>query len=184
VLAREGAEVDELEGGVGAGAQVAFGAPGGPDHLGDKARAATAVGADHHVLDHAQRRPEREVLEGAADAEADQVGGAAVGEAGAVEVDRPGGRADEAADRVEGGRLAGAVGPDQRADLALADAEADVLERGHAAEPDRQAFDLQQLGTGSAPLGLCARISGFHPSKTPVVRPSSTHPKGRPKRQR
>ena len=50
----------------------------------------------------------------------------------------------EAVDHVEHRRLAGAVGADDGADLALHDVEADVGERAHAAEAERDAADLEQ----------------------------------------
>ena len=50
----------------------------------------------------------------------------------------------EAGDAVEQRGLAGAVRPDQAADRAAGDVEADVLQRGHAAEADRDAVDREQ----------------------------------------
>ena len=64
----------------------------------------------------------------------------------------------DAGDDVEHGRLAGAVRPDQREDLALVDAELDVVQRDHAAEAHRDAR--------RAPAALTPR--------RPVVRPAST----------
>ncbi len=52
----------------------------------------------------------------------------------AVEADAAGGRRVDAADQVEHRRLAGAVGADQREDLAALHVEADVVDRQHAAE--------------------------------------------------
>src|SRR5690606_9742761 len=52
----------------------------------------------------------------------------------AAEADRPLGEADLAADQVERGGLAGAVRPDQAAELALPDAEVEVRDGDEAAE--------------------------------------------------
>ena len=56
---------------------------------------------------------------------------------------RAGARIDDAADDVDQRRLAGAVGPEQREDLALADLEIDVLQRLEAG-----LVDLRQMGDG------------------------------------
>src|SRR5262249_59739009 len=52
----------------------------------------------------------------------------------AVEDDRAGGGPQEAAQEIEAGRLAGAVGSDEADDLAFLDGEVDVVARGQAAE--------------------------------------------------
>ena len=64
-----------------------------------------------------------------------------------VERDAPRER-DEARDRVDQRRLAGAVRSDQADQLALADLEVDVLERVDAAECDGQAADREHGGGG------------------------------------
>ena len=53
-------------------------------------------------------------------------------------------RVVEAVDDVQHRRLAGAVRADDRPDLALADVEGDVLDRGHAAEAQRDVAELHQ----------------------------------------
>jgi hypothetical protein len=52
-------------------------------------------------------------------------------------------RTVEARDHVEHGRLAGAVGADQREDLPIADLEAEPAQRREAAEADREIFDTE-----------------------------------------
>src|SRR4029077_18644786 len=58
----------------------------------------------------------------------------------------------EARDQVEERRLAGAVGPDQADDLALAHVERDVVDRDDPAEPSRHVLDREQ-GHGAALYG-------------------------------
>ena len=60
---------------------------------------------------------------------------------------------DEAGDRVDERRLAGAVGADQADELALADLEADVAQRVHAAEVDRQPLGGQHRRSGGLARG-------------------------------
>ena len=73
----------------------------------------------------------------------------------------------EAVDDVEHRGLAGAVRPDDRADLALADIERDVGDRLHAAERERDVLDREHrlagrdLGAGRVPSrGLLHRLRG------------------------
>ena len=54
-----------------------------------------------------------------------------VGDVAAVEEDRPADRVDQPADRLEQRRLAGAVGAEQRDDLALADLDVDAEQHLH-----------------------------------------------------
>ena len=81
------------------------------------------------------------------------------GERAAVEQDRPGAGIVEARDAVEERRLAGPVRPDQAADGAPRDLEGDILERGHAAEPDGEPADRKQ-GRGKQVYAF-VRASGF-----------------------
>ena len=62
----------------------------------------------------------------------------------AVEVHRARGRVVDPADDVEHRRLAGAVGPDQAADLALVDREGEPVERDDAAEAHRDVLHLHE----------------------------------------
>ena len=113
-------------------------APAGP------CRTAERVRADHDVLRDGERREQREVLERARDAE---LGDAVRGHREQVlarEGDAPRRRLVEAAEAVEQRRLAGAVGPDERADLALLDLERQVGEREDPAELDSHVLDSQE----------------------------------------
>ena len=87
----------------------------------DEADRALAVGADHHVLEQRHRREQRQVLERAGDAEARRCRGPGR-RAGRARrrCTLPARRLVDAADDVEHRRLAGAVRPDQPADVALA----------------------------------------------------------------
>ena len=72
--------------------------------------------------------------------------------------------ADEAGDRVDEGRLAGAVGPDQPDELALADLEVDVVEGVHAAEahgqPGGRSSDGRREPGGRRPRAAGRAASG------------------------
>src|SRR6266540_3230597 len=76
----------------------------------------------------------------------------------ATEADRPEARRVEARDRAQGRRLAGAVGADQRDDLAFVDLHRDALERLDRAV---EGVDLVELEHGRAPVsGLLLRRDG------------------------
>jgi hypothetical protein len=62
----------------------------------------------------------------------------------AVEQDAPRGRTQHAGEAVEECALAGAVRTDDRADLASANFEIDVIERGQSAEADGEPLRAQQ----------------------------------------
>src|SRR3546814_14283839 len=73
----------------------------------------------------------------------------------ALEGDAARPRLVEAIDAVEHRRLAGAVRADDREDLALADLEADVVDRGDAAEAEPDVLKRQhRLAGGTAPARL------------------------------
>jgi hypothetical protein len=102
------------------------------------------VGAGHDVLEDGQRREQRHVLERAGDADLDDLVGGDAQEVPLVERDLAGVGLVQPADDVEEGGLAGPVGADQGADLALLDGEREAVERHDAAEPDPDLFDTQQ----------------------------------------
>ena len=115
---------------------------------------------DHHVLEQRHRREQRQVLERAGDAE--------LGDA--VRRQRRAGRARrtmhpaprrlvDAADDVEHRRLAGAVRPDEPADLALVDGERQPVERDDAAEAHRDVAHVEQRSTAAASVGPPGRSS-------------------------
>jgi hypothetical protein len=71
----------------------------------------------------------------------------------------------EAVDDVEHRRLAGAVGPDDRADLTLVNVEADILDRLHAAERQRNITHVQHHVRlrSRQPACLCRCTATFIP---------------------
>ena len=77
----------------------------------------------------------------------------------AVERDRALARVEQAADRLERGRLAGAVRPDQRHDLALVDLDRDALERVDLAVVGVDVVELQErrLAGRRRPSGRAGR---------------------------
>jgi hypothetical protein len=63
-----------------------------------------------------------------------------------VEEDRAAGGAQQAADGLERGRFARAIGPDDGDDLALVDLEVDAMEGLGVAVGDAKSLDLQEWG--------------------------------------
>ena len=106
------------------------------------------VVADHHVVEHGHRTKEGNVLKGARDAEADHVVRPHLEHGVAVEERRAAAGPVDAGDDVEERRLAGAVGTDQRDDLALVDVERDAVECHHTTEPDAEVAHLEQRHIG------------------------------------
>src|SRR6185437_15203831 len=107
----------------------------------DEARMRKVVAADQHVVAHAQGAEQGEVLKGATDPEVDELVARGAGQLAALEQDLAFAVAIDAADAVEQRGLAGAVRPDQAADLPLPDIERDTVERDNAAEADNYAAD-------------------------------------------
>ena len=102
------------------------------------------VPTEHDVVEHGHAREQRDVLEGARDAECGDRGGTRVRDVAAFQRDGPAGRAIEARDHVEQRRLAGAVRTDDRHDLAATDGHRHVFNRAHATEVFRHAGDGKQ----------------------------------------
>ena len=127
------------------------------DSVGEKPPVGAAMAADHDVLPHRQRSEQREVLERAADAERGDAMDRVARQRAPFEGDRALVEAVEARETVEQRGLAGAIGPDQPADLAARDVEADLIEREHAAEPHGDAFDGQHLHSTIANLRSFSR---------------------------
>ncbi len=98
----------------------------------------------HDVVEHAHALEERHVLEGARDAERGHVVGPELRPVAALEEDLALVRVVEAADHVEQGGLARAVGPDDGHDLAAADLEAHPLEGLHRPEAHADPVDLEE----------------------------------------
>ena len=98
------------------------------------AQAAVSARAHQDVLKHRHFHEQLGLLEGTHQAvPRDAVQGPAR-DVGAVVDDAPGARRQDAADDVEEGGLAGAVGPDQTENLTWLDGEVDAAERRKAAE--------------------------------------------------
>ena len=86
-------------------------------------------------------------------------------------------RADEAADRVDEGRLAGAVRADQADEPALADLEVDVDDGVHAAEADRDPRRLQDRAHRPSPVTRTA-ARRLEVSRRTRGAPRTTSPRG------
>src|SRR5258708_2916908 len=113
------------------------------------------VASRHDVVERRHAAKQRDVLEGAADALLGRLVRAHLAASHALVGDGALLRMIEAADAVQHRRLAGAVGTDDGADLALGDIEADIGERLHAAERQADVLDRQQHlveGTGTTHL--------------------------------
>src|SRR5213594_283190 len=107
----------------------------------EEVAARATVDADHHVLEHGERREQREVLEGAADAEVGDAVRRQRQQRAVAEADVPPLWRVEPAQAVEQRRLAGAVGADEPDDLALGHVEGDAVERDDASEADGEITD-------------------------------------------
>ena len=94
--------------------------------------------ADQQVLKHRGVFEKFDVLEGSGDAEFGNPVGRDLVEHHAIELERAGGRYIETADQIEDGRLAGAIGADQRKDFSALDIEADLINGQHPAESNLQ----------------------------------------------
>jgi hypothetical protein len=95
------------------------------------------VRPDQHVVEHAHRPEELDVLEGARDPLADDAVRGRAEEVVAGELELALVRLVEPRDHVERGRLPRAVRADQPDDLALADVERDLVEGDDAPEAPR-----------------------------------------------
>ncbi len=101
------------------------------------------VEADGHVLQHRQFGKQADILERARHAEPADPVGATVDDIVAAETDVAAGSLVDAAHRVQHGRLARAVGPDQHDDVAAPDGNVHTLDRLYAAEVLVQILDLK-----------------------------------------
>ena len=97
-------------------------------------------------------REERQVLEGAADAEAGDAMRRHGEQRPAVKLDLSAAGNVEPAHAVEERRLAGAVGADEADDLALADVEGHAVQGHDAAEPDGDVAHDEKRARQSAPV--------------------------------
>src|ERR1700727_3361013 len=106
---------------------------------------------DHDVVEHAHMVEQREVLEGAADAKPWPRIRIERGDVLSAIKQLALGRAVAARDAVDDRGLAGAVGPDDRKQLAGFDAKTDIGERAHAAKAERSPAHLQRMVQSSLP---------------------------------
>src|SRR5690606_19980631 len=105
------------------------------------------IGAHHQVVVDRQQRKDLAPLGYVAQPALDDVCGVARGDALAVELDRPLERVDDARNRLQDRRLAGAIGPEDGRDLAFAHLQADPADGLDRAVG---ALDVEQLQDGLA----------------------------------
>jgi len=115
-----------------------------PDRLLQEIAAHLQVAPGHDVVEHRHALEERDVLEGARDAERGRLVRMHVAELAAAKADGAGLRVVHAVHHVEHRALAGAVGADDGAHFVLAHIERNTVERSYAAEGERHAFHGQQ----------------------------------------
>ena len=101
------------------------------------------VGAEEEVLADGVRGENLPALGDVRHAEADDLVWPLGGDVDAIERDRAAALLDQAGDRAEERRLAGAVGTDERDDFALGDLQGDVLEGADDAVADFDVGDGQ-----------------------------------------
>ena len=128
-------------------------AAGRKSALRDKAGGEARVAADEQVVDHAKVRQQLAVLESARYRAGRRVRPLA-GDAPAAEENVAASRAVDAADAVEHARLAGAVRPDERQDLARLERERDVVNHLQAAESELEPAQLQLSHTSGGCGGI------------------------------
>ena len=102
------------------------------------------MGADANVVDHRKVGKQRDVLEGAADADFGNLVRRALQDADAVHQDVAGARLVEPGEAVEERGLAGAVGPDQAEDLAVVHVKGHAVQCDDAAEHDADVANRKQ----------------------------------------
>ena len=124
------------------------------------------VQADQHVVENGRVVDQRQVLEGAADAEGWQLVGAGGQQIPALIRQATAVGCDDAANDIEQGRLARAIRTDQAVDMSLAHRQVDTVQRIHAAEAHRDALYVQKRMAHACPFAsLCtvAAVDGFVP---------------------
>jgi hypothetical protein len=102
------------------------------------------VSAEEQVVEDGHATEQRDVLEGSGDAELGDLARRQLGHVAALEDDAAGIGMIEAADHVEHRGLAGAVGPDDREDLALLSFERDTGDSLDAAKRLGRFADFQE----------------------------------------
>ena len=106
-------------------------------------RGRMAVAADQEVREHGGIFEQLDILEGAGDAEPGNAVGRLLRDVLILKEDLSRGRAVNPRDQVEDRAFAGAIGPDDRQDLALLHREADGVDRLQAAKMQRQVFGAE-----------------------------------------
>src|SRR5262249_35046970 len=134
--------------------------------------AAPQMKPGEHVVEHGEAGKHARLLERADEAAPGDGVGAPAGDADALVADQAGRRPLKAGDHVERRRFTGAVRADQAGDGAGRHLEADVAERGDAAEAHRDAADLDRRRT-RAPL---AAGDAHRPRQRPAS--TGTMPRG------
>src|SRR2546421_1816219 len=144
-MIRDGLEIQEREelARRGADGLLLPADPGQAQRVREEIAARPAVDADHDVLEHRQRREEREVLERAADAELRDAMRRQRQERATLEEDGAAIRRVEPRETVEERGLARAVGADEPDDLAHVDVERDGVEGDDAPEAQREIAHAQ-----------------------------------------
>jgi hypothetical protein len=115
------------------------------------AQAGQAAGADQQVVFDAQRGDDLASLGHVDQSHAGDVVRRYPGQFLAVEADAAGAQRQQARQRAQQRRLAGAVGADDRDQRAGGDVEIDAMEHRHAAEAHLQPLDAQQAHASSVP---------------------------------
>ena len=138
---RAGAEADGLEAALGGLAQLAILA-----HVAQEAErmAVVCLDGERHVVERAELAQHRGDLERTAEPQPHARIGRQMGDVAAGKADRAGVRGEIAGELADQGGLAGAVGPDQRVDLARPHVDGDVVGREQTAETLDQAVGGQQ----------------------------------------
>ena len=116
--------------------------------------------ADDDVVEQGQARESSHDLEGAPDSRPADCERRLADELAAVELDAAGTGDDEAVERVEERRLAGAVGSDDAEDLALADLERNLLQRAEPSETHRHVVHGEQGFRIHRPLPVEGKVRG------------------------
>ena len=118
--------------------------PGQSQRVADDVAVGAGMGADPDVVEHRKVGKQRDVLEGAADADFGDPVRRARQDALAFHQNVARARLIEPAEAIEQRRLAGAVRPDQAEDLALVHVERHAVQRDDAAEHDADVANREQ----------------------------------------
>ena len=119
------------------------------------------------VLEHGEGREDVGLLVAAADAHARAAVGRHRADLGALQPDAPRGGLEVAGEQVDERRLARAVGPEQRVQLAASERDVDALAGGQAAEEAREAARLEDSLSHRGPrrTGSGARVAPDAPAR-------------------